>query len=219
MKKLKMQQIDVRYVLVDKYKSLGLSEIDLATLLVIYNILSEQSILITSDLLALKMNMDFKALDEELVSLINRNFIEYENVDNIMKTSLKPTIQKVVDALNNEIFDQKLMELDENAEQVVSNLFMKFEKEFGRSLSSIELDKIREWLSMNLDEEMIIDSLREAKAKSNKVTIRMVDKIILKRMTHQDREKEGYSSLDDKYKKDIERTIEIASYDWLNDDK
>lgn len=219
MKKLKMQQIDVRYVLVDKYKSLGLSEIDLATLLVIYNILSEQSILITSDLLALKMNMDLKALDEELVSLINRNFIEYENVDNIMKTSLKPTIQKVVDALNNEIFDQKLMELDENAEQVVSNLFMKFEKEFGRSLSSIELDKIREWLSMNLDEEMIIDSLREAKAKSNKVTIRMVDKIILKRMTHQDREKEGYSSLDDKYKKDIERTIEIASYDWLNDDK
>lgn len=219
MKKLKMQQIDVRYVLVDKYKSLGLSEIDLATLLVIYNILSEQSILITSDLLALKMNMDLKALDEELVSLINRNFIEYENVDNIMKTSLKPTIQKVVDALNNEIFDQKLMELDENAEQVVSNLFMKFEKEFGRSLSSIELDKIREWLSMNLDEEMIIDSLREAKAKSNKVTIRMVDKIILKRMTHQDREKEGYSSLDDKYKKDIERTIDIASYDWLNDDK
>lgn len=219
MKKLKMQQIDVRYVLVDKYKSLGLSEIDLATLLVIYNILSEQSILITSDLLALKMNMDLKALDEELVSLINRNFIEYENVDNIMKTSLKPTIQKVVDALNNEIIDQKLMELDENAEQVVSNLFMKFEKEFGRSLSSIELDKIREWLSMNLDEEMIIDSLREAKAKSNKVTIRMVDKIILKRMTHQDREKEGYSSLDDKYKKDIERTIEIASYDWLNDDK
>lgn len=219
MKKLKMQQIDVRYVLVDKYKSLGLSEIDLATLLVIYNILSEQSILITSDLLALKMNMDLKALDEELVSLINRNFIEYENVDNIMKTSLKPTIQKVVDALNNEIFDQKLMELDENAEQVASNLFMKFEKEFGRSLSSIELDKIREWLSMNLDEEMIIDSLREAKAKSNKVTIRMVDKIILKRMTHQDREKEGYSSLDDKYKKDIERTIDIASYDWLNDDK
>ena len=57
MNELRIEQIDYRYFLVDNYKSFGLSEYDLCVLLSIDNILKKEKVLITADLLALKMNI------------------------------------------------------------------------------------------------------------------------------------------------------------------
>ena len=57
---MKIQSLDYRFVLVDAYKALGLNEMDLAVLLVCDNILKEQPMLITADVLALKMKYDVK---------------------------------------------------------------------------------------------------------------------------------------------------------------
>ena len=63
MENFKINQIDYRYLLVDSYKSLGLSEEELALLLVVDNISREKPTLITGELLALKMNLDEKKLE------------------------------------------------------------------------------------------------------------------------------------------------------------
>ena len=55
---MKIQNLDYRFVLVDAYKALGLNEMDLAVLLVCDNILKEQPMIITSDVLDLKMTED-----------------------------------------------------------------------------------------------------------------------------------------------------------------
>ena len=45
-------------------------------------------------------------------------------------------------------------------------------------------------------------------------------KLIIKNLAHTDRVEEGFSTVDEKTKKDIKKAMDIASYDWVNrDDK
>ena len=53
MNELSIEQIDYRYILIDNYKSLGLSEYDVIVLLTIDNLLKKEKVLITAELLAL----------------------------------------------------------------------------------------------------------------------------------------------------------------------
>jgi len=219
MENFKINQIDYRYLLVDTYKSLGLSEQDLALLLVVDNILKEQPTLITAELLALKMNIDIKELDKMLVSLMNRGFLEFVNAEcsSSLVTSIQPTYKRLADNFVKEVITSSTLEDNKSKLQEVSNIYGIFERELGRSLSPVELEKIREWVSMGSSEEMIIDSLHEAQTKSKRVTIRQVDKIILKRITANDVSKEGFSAVNDKYRQEIETAIDIADTKWTDD--
>ena len=96
MNELSIEQIDYRYLLVDNYKSLGLNEYDLAVILLVDNILKKENVLITPELLALKMNLSVKEIDTLLTSLSSRGFIEYVPLNNTLVTSLKPLYDKII---------------------------------------------------------------------------------------------------------------------------
>ena len=53
--------------------------------------------------------------------------------------------------------------------------------------------------------------------KSKKVTVRAIDKIIIKRLSSKDLKEEGYSAVNDKWKKELEDTIDIANTEWTDD--
>ena len=185
MNKFKINQIDYRYLLVDTYKSLGLNENDLALLLVVDNILKETPQLVTGELLALKMNLDVKELDSILVSLVNRGFLEYSNLENsnTLVTSIAPTYKKLSENFIRDLITYSAIEDNDNRKKSISNIYGTFEKELGRSLSPVELEKVREWISQGIEESIIIDSLHECIAKNIRVTIRSIDKIIIKRLS------------------------------------
>lgn len=219
MENFKINQIDYRYLLVDSYKSLGLSEEELALLLVVDNISREKPTLITGELLALKMNLDEKKLDNLLVSLMQRGFLEYTNLENDSNliTSLNPTYVRLRDNFVKELITSFSVEESEKKKNEVENIYGIFEKELGRSLSPFEIDKIKEWIDMGVKDGVIIDSLRECLSKNKRVTFSKIDKVIIKRLTSKDVSKEGFSAVSDKYRKDIEETIEIADTKWLDD--
>lgn len=219
MENFKINQIDYRYLLVDTYKSLGLSENDLAILLVVDNILKEEPILITAELLALKMNLDVKDIDKMLVSLMNRGYLEFttgENSNSLL-TSIKPLYKRLSELFVKEVITASSLEENKQKHDAVTNIFSTFQREIGRSLTPVELEKIREWIGTGIKEETIIDSLHECKAKSKNVTIRQIDKIIIKRMTSTDVKKEGYSAINDKYRQEIETAIDIVNTKWTDD--
>lgn len=219
MENFKINQIDYRYLLVDTYKSLGLSENDLAILLVVDNILKEEPILITAELLALKMNLDVKDIDKMLVSLMNRGYLEFttgENSNSLL-TSIKPLYKRLSELFVKELITASSLEENKQKHDAVTNIFSTFQREIGRSLTPVELEKIREWIGTGIKEETIIDSLHECKAKSKNVTIRQIDKIIIKRMTSTDVKKEGYSAINDKYRQEIETAIDIVNTKWTDD--
>lgn len=219
MNKFKINQIDYRYLLVDTYKSLGLNENDLAVLFVVDNILKETPTLVTSEILALKMNLDVKELDSIIVSLMNRGFLEYSNLpnSNSLVTSILPTYKKLQENFVRDLITYNAIEDNDKSKHSISNIYGTFEKELGRSLSPVELEKVREWVSQGIQEQIIIDSLHECMTKSKKVTVRAIDKIIIKRLSTKDLKEEGYSAVNDKWKKELEDTIDIANTKWTDD--
>jgi len=208
--------VDVRYLLIENYKRLGLNEKQLAVLLVIDHLLRQSNMLVTADLLALKMTLPLEEIDGILVVLVNKNMLEYNNEGNSMKTTLDP-LRKL---LYRDFQINVIKRSEENARadfaDQVSHVYATFEKEWARTLSPLEFERIRNWISYGYTDQMIIDALQEALA-SNKKSIRSIDKILLKRTVRSDREKEGYSAASEEWEKDIEKTIEIAQTKWLDD--
>ena len=71
------EAIDFRYLLIENYKKLKLSENELVTIFVIDHLISQGNTLITADLLALKMSLSSSDLDKILASLFKKNIIDY----------------------------------------------------------------------------------------------------------------------------------------------
>ncbi len=217
MDKFNINYLDYRSLLIDTYKSLGLNEYDLAILLLVDNILKEQEVLVTSDMLALKMNLDVKQIDSLLSSLVTRGFLEYVSNENSITTSIKPTYKRLKDSFVKELIINNSIEDNQSKMDELTNIFGTFEKELGRSLTPIEIEKIREWVSQDVKEDLIIDALHECQNKAKRVTLKGVDKIIIKRLTMNDIEKEGYSSISESNKNDLQKTIDIAATRWTDD--
>ena len=219
MNELLLEQIDYRYILVDNYKSLGLNEYDLAVLLTIDNVLKKEKILITAELLTLKMNLSSKDIDALLVSLTSRGFIEYVPYENSLVTSIQPTYDKIINLFKNDVVRMVDDSLNRNVQEGMNNLYLVIQKEIGRTLSPIEIEKVREWITQGVQENVVVDCIRECKSKYKKVTINQIDKAISKYVSSRDIEKEGYSIANEKWKKDLEETIDIANVKWTSEDE
>ena len=97
-----------------------------------------------------------------------------------------------------------------------TDLFSMFEKEFGRTLSSMEYEIIRGWVSDDMPSDLVREALREA-TYNGVSNLRYIEKIIL------DWKKRGYKNV-----KDIERARErykkkngngdVFDYNWLDDE-
>ena len=218
MNELSIEQIDYRYLLVDNYKSLGLNEYDLAVILLVDNILKKENVLITPELLALKMNLSVKEIDTLLTSLSSRGFIEYVPLNNTLVTSLKPLYDKIIALFKEDIL--RIHEDNSNREmkEELSNVYLLVQKELERSLSPIEFEKVRDWISQGIKENIILECIHECQNKHKKVTINQIDKAILKYLSSRDIEKEGYSSVNERWKKDLEDTSKIANVKWTSED-
>ncbi len=213
-----IQELDYRYILIDRYKYLGLNENEVMIILSIDNILKHDAILVTADTLALKMSLGEKEIDQLIVELIDKGFIEYATKNDQMVTSLEPTFKKIEAFYTASIEDRRKSEQSLNEEQK-ENIFTAFETAIGSSLTRLDIDKIMEWIQSGIDDKSILSALEECAMRNKKVTVRLVDKILLKRLIHNDREKEGYSTIDERHKNDIEKAIDIASYHWTDDEK
>ncbi len=214
MKNIKIQQLDFRYLLVENYKEFDLNEQELAVLLLIFNSEMDEPSLITADQLILKMTLSEKEIDQILVNLISKKFLAYEKVGNIMVTSLKPMKEKILKWFRKEMFssseeNQLVMEEDEDA-----IVYKSFETKLNRTLSSFELDAIHSWFTEGIKKEDILETLNEYYQKNGRVTIKEIDKMLLKKLTEKDREKEGYSAINEKNRTPIENTIKIVSSNW-----
>ena len=103
-----MDAIDYRYLLIEHYKKLRLSENEVCVIFMIWQLLKQKNTLITPDLLSMKMNLETKEIDEILVALIERGLLQFDTGKKI-KVSLKPLEKKLLETLQEE-----MVEDDEN---------------------------------------------------------------------------------------------------------
>lgn len=108
----------------------------------------------------------------------------------------------VSEVISLDMFYDKLVMNTKNEENN-TDIYSKFESEFGRSLSPIEYETINRWLENGVSEEIITSALKEAVINGAN-NLRYIDKIIYEWTKKGVKPKEeDYTFIDD--------------FDWLND--
>jgi len=209
--------IDFRHLLLDAYKTMGLSEAELATILMVDHLTRLGNGLITADLLALKMSMKSREIDAVLASLVTKDLLAYETVNGSLRTSLEPLKKKLYKQFQAKMEKDKANLISSDRAETLSRLNAYYEKRLNRTLSPLEMDSLSNWLDDAYSEKDIRDALEEAIAK-NKKSFKSIDKILRLGRSRSDIDKEGYSGINDTWNEDIERTIEIAKTKWVDNE-
>jgi DNA replication protein len=206
--------LDFKFLLLENYKKLKISEQELATILMIDHLSNQGNYLITADLLSLKMSLKTKEIDTILADLFTRGFIEFTSKGKKTMTSLDPLKTILYREFHVTLEFEEVNNHDEKMKGELKNIYAQFEELLARSLSPVEIAKIREWISIGYDDNTIIDALKEALSKGKR-TIKSVDKILLSWSARNDVETEGRTAIDERWDKNLEETIRIAKTPWV----
>ena len=207
--------IDYRYLLIEYYKKLRLSENELCFLLMIDQLLQQKNTLITPDLLSLKMNLDVREIDKIFVALIERGLLIFDNGKKI-KVSLKPLQKKLLETFQREMEVDSENNSNKEKAEAIESVKKAFEKEFKSNLSPLENSLIDDWISHGFTSEQIINAMKECLSKGKK-TFRSIDKLLMQWQMRDDIEKTGATAVSDKWDKNIEETLKIAKANWIDD--
>lgn len=211
------EAIDFRYLLIENYKNLKLSEVELATIFVIDHLIGQGNPFVTADLLSLKMSLDVKEIDKVLAGLLRKKYIEYVSTGKTTATTLEPLKQKLYSQFQLYLTIEENQKKEKKVNEQLENIYSEFQKLLGRQLSPVEISKIREWVSYGFSDEQIINALKDALSKGKK-SLRSVDKILLSYQARDDIEKDGITTVTNDWNKNLEETIKIAKTPWLDDD-
>ena len=215
MSSVQMEALDFRYLLLEYYKKLRLSENEVMVILMIDHLLEQKNTLITPDLLSLKMNISSKELDKILVSLLERDLIVYD-MGKKVKVSLKSLHKKLYETFQVALSKEQESLVSEKKAAYLKNIYEVFEKQLNRTLSPLEFSMIGEWVNDGFDDETIIRALNEALSKGKK-TIRSDDRILVQYKAKEDMEKTGMSNVKEVWDDDMESLLEVAKAKWIDD--
>ena len=220
MSKIKFDQLNYLNILISQYKELGLTENELIVLLLIDLYDKENPSLITGELLQGKMNLPSKEIDDIIVSLLEKKFVSYEMKDSLMVTSPKPMKEKILNYFVNNIINTKSEEEQKVKDDEFQEVLKVLQDRLGRVLTPLEIDKVSSWFDDDIDKDLIIKVIDSLMAKRGKISsLNVIDKALVKEISHQDVLDEGFTSVDSTSKKNIKDALEIASYDWVKKDE
>ena len=211
------EAVDFRFLLLENYKKLRINENELAIIFMIDHLVSQGNPFITADLLSLKMTLDIKEIDALIANLLTRGFMEYVTLNGRTVTSLNPLKERLYREFEISVSKEAEAKGNANIKEELNNIYGTFEQELGRSLSPLEISRIREWVALGYSDETIINALKEALGQGKK-SLRSVDKILLSWAKREELETEGKTAIDDEWSKNLEETIRIAKTPWLDDD-
>lgn len=206
-----MDTIDWRTILVDNYKKLGLSENELSIILVTNSLIQKGVDFITPDIIALKMTLDFNEIDSCFTNLLKKDILTLEGKEKL-KISIEPLKKKLIDIF----YEELKSETNKVSNKEQSDIFVLFETEFGRALSQFEVNTIKDWFEQGNSAATIKEALNVATLAKVK-TIRYIDKVLLEWKRREEIAKNGVSPLSEKWRKNLEETMEIAKINWMDD--
>ena len=172
--------LNIEKLLLTKYNELNLNEKEV----IVLNLLFAQSKASqTVDLahITKKSNFSLSEVSSIVDSLIQKGLITLEIaiIRNREKEiiNIDQTFKKL-----EEIFDnQKQANKAEVIKNDISFIVETLEKEFGRNLSPIELNVVKEWFSLDVSKQMILDSITEA-VKCNKFNLKYIDSVLVNKI-------------------------------------
>lgn len=195
--------------LLRNYKKFDLKMDEFIFLMYLYNI-GNKSIFDTS-----KYSNDLDINNKDILKLVSvlvdKDYLKIDSIKND-----KNVREEVInlDGFYNKI---SIFMIDKK-ESNDSNIFSDIEKEFGRTLSSIEYEIVKAWLDNNISEELIKLALKEA-IYNGVFNLRYIDKILyewskkgIKNSKDVEKAKKNYKN----NKKDID--LELVDWNWFDEE-
>ena len=185
------------------YKKFDLENNEL--LMLIYLLNCNEKLILDNKKISKDLYLEENEVLNIISSLIEKNYISIEMSKN------NGIIEEYISL---DLFYEKINSylIENDKKDNSSDIYSKFEKEFGRTLSPVEYETISKWIESNIPLELIEAALKEA-ILSGVNSIRYIDKILF------EWNKKGYnisSDIVNKNKKE-EYIEEIYDYDWLNE--
>ncbi|AOM82842.1 DnaD domain-containing protein [Salisediminibacterium beveridgei] len=179
-------------LLFDHYHEIGLTDIQMMVLMQIMKRKGEGADFVSPDLLAPRMSMDEQQCAKILQQLLQGHLIEIVETKQSdgkigESVSLLPVYRKLSHWLLTQ--QQNHEENDEKAE--VGKLYERFEEEFARPLSPMELEMISMWLDDDEHKPFMIEAALRESVVSARVNFRYIDRILY------DWKKKGIRTLDE----------------------
>lgn len=175
--------------------------------------LEKGEMLVTPEIISLKMALDFQTIDQILSTLMNRGYISL--VDNNGK--LQTSLFGIQDLLIKTFVLELKKESSNEPKQETQDIITLFENDFGRPLTYIEIEIIKSWLDEGFKERVIKSALHEATIARAK-NIRYIDKILLDWKRQEEKKQEGHSSVSEKHRGDLKESLKTSRLKWVNKD-
>ncbi len=205
--------VSFRYMILEQYKKLGLSEKELATLLMIDHLLDQGNALINADSLSLKMTMDSKEIDSTLAGLMKKKLISYELKDGKLVTTLNPLYDKLSKALAKKMRFEEEKAKSEEIEKRVASLNEFFEERWSRTLSPLEKEKLYDWINAGYKDIDIQNALRDG-LREGRPNVRYIDRRLRAMRAASDIQEEGYTATSETWSDDINSSLKQAKEKW-----
>lgn len=207
---IKQRPIIIPRMLFNNYKKLNITEEEL--IILIYIMDKGDKLIYNPEIFVNELGFDkYKAM-EIINSLVEKSIISI-SLEKNDKSKSEEYIN--IDTLYNKLFNN-IIELEEKEEDN-TDIFSKFESEFGRPLSPMEFEIIKGWINDKFSDELITEALKEA-VYNNVNNLRYIDKILY------EWKKKGYKNKEDvvkskaNYKKNKNKNLEVFDYNWLDDE-
>ena len=207
--------VSFRYVLLDHYKKLGISEMELVVLLMFDHLMEQGNEVPTADMMSLKMNLSPAEIDGILADLYRRGLISFDTKTS--RFSLDPLMEKLSGAFAKSMTYEKEKRLNEEREERLAGLYEFIESRWERTLTPIEKATVSDWVDANYSDKEIHSAVRDG-LNQNKVNVRYVGQRLRAIRRVDDIAEEGYSAVDENWNTPIGESLEQSQKKWEDED-
>ncbi len=212
----KNRNIVIPLYLMKNYKKLNLNLEEFVFLMYLYNL--GDKFLFDPNKFSKDLNIDTKNIMNYVGVLTDKKLIRVEVLKN-EKDIMEEVV--ILDDFYTKLTCLTIEDVNEN-KNTDSNIFEVIEKEFGKTLSPIEVEITKAWLENNISEELIKEALKEATF-NGVSNLRYIDKILyewgkknIKTVEDVEKLRKSRNKKDDK---DISIDTEIFDWNWLDEDE
>ena len=210
----------IPFYFLKNYKKLSISLDEFVFLMYLYHLGNKASF--DPNHYSLELNMELPEIMNYISTLTDKKLIRVE-----VQKNDKGVMEEVV-LLDDFYQKMSLLTVEEvnHKEEDASSIFELIEKEFGRTLSSMEYEIIKAWLDANISEELIREALKEA-VFNGVSNLRYIDKILYEWGKHNIKTKKDVESMREKRnkkgeqekEKDADIDLDIVDWDWFDEDQ
>ena len=176
---IKSGLINFRKILLEKYSSFGLDEVDCIILFKLQEEISNGEISLNPKKISQSMTVSEEVIEKKIVEMINNDFIslEIKDLKGPETVSLEPLYKKIGYSLE----DKEVKNTKNELAVTVKEIAQFIEKELNKILPPYELDTIKKWIyEYNYSKDDINEAVLQAKKYKNR-GVNYIDTILYKK--------------------------------------